>query len=295
MNLKNNFIWVSFHLTVFLAVCLLVLPSFLDAWSGIWQVSLIGKSASRTETMSEEEQRSELEKALAYNKQLAEEQESKAFVYQGLSGAGTEYDKLLASASDDTMGYLEIPKIDLYLPVCHGTESDKLNYEVGHMYGTSLPVGGPSAHSVLAAHTGLPQAELFTDLIKMEKGDVFYVHVLNKVHCYTVDQILTVPQGTESPYLQIEKGKDQITLYTCTPYGINDHRLLVRGIRTMPDRTAEEAGDGLLLKQKNMAAAARAAGLGALPILILLFGCADLNHRINKRRKSNETKKSGQE
>lgn len=284
MKLKYNCIWVIFHLTVFLAVSLFVLPSLMEAVSAIWQTALIGRSAQQVNALSDAERQQAMADAAAYNVRLAKKQAEEPFVYQGLSGEGTEYDALLSEGEDGIMAYLEIPDIDVYLPVCHGTESSRLKYEAGHMYGTSLPVGGDSVHSVIAAHTGLPEAALFTDLIRVEKGDEFYIHVLGEVHCYTVEKILTVPQGTESPYLGIEEGRDLVTLYTCTPYGINDHRLLVKGVRTLPDRSGPEASEGLLLKRKNLKAAALAGGLGALPLLSLLVGCLDLNRRIDRRR-----------
>ena len=120
----------------------------------------------------------------------------------------------------------------------HGTDESTLQVAIGHLRNTSLPVGGASTHAVLSGHRGLPTAELFTDLDRMEKGDVFYIKVLNRTLCYTVDQILTVlPDQTEA--LSIQKDKDYVTLVTCTPYGVNSHRLLVRGVRTPFDDTKE--------------------------------------------------------
>ena len=130
----------------------------------------------------------------------------------------------------EKIGYVEIPKIDQYLPIYAGTSDEILEKGVGHLEGTSLPIGGISTHSVLTAHRGLPKAKLFTDLNKMEKGDVFYIHVLNRVIAYEVDQILTVEPSDFDPIL-VKEGKDYSTLLTCTPYSINSHRLLVRGHR----------------------------------------------------------------
>ena len=128
----------------------------------------------------------------------------------------------------DSIGYIEIPKIKVYLPVFHGLSDEVLQRGVGHMEGSSLPVGGKSTHCVLAGHTGLPSANLFTDLDQLKDGDMFYIHTLDKVLAYKIDQIKTVlPYETEDT--QIVGGKDYVTLVTCTPYGINSHRLLVRG------------------------------------------------------------------
>ena len=141
-----------------------------------------------------------------------------------------EYNKLLKIDDTGMMGYIDIPKIDIVLPVYHGTSEKVLQSGVGHLKNTSLPVGGESCHAVLSGHRGLANAKIFTDLNKMEIGDVFYFKVLHHTFAYQVDQILTVlPSETDA--LQIEKGKDYVTLVTCTPYAVNTHRLLVRGTR----------------------------------------------------------------
>ncbi len=146
------------------------------------------------------------------------------------------YEKLL-SVSDqkilsesDAIGYVDIPQLNIYLPIYHGTSEDSLKNGVGHMYGTSLPVGGTDTHSVLAAHTGIPTADLFTFIDRLVIGDVFYIHVLGRVLAYQVDQIKVVLPNEDGD-IQIIRGEDYVTLLTCTPYGINDHRLLVRGTR----------------------------------------------------------------
>ena len=128
------------------------------------------------------------------------------------------------------MAYVDIPKINVYLPVQHGTEADTLEKSVGHVVGTSLPVGGSSTHAVLSAHSGLASSKLFSDIDQLAVGDVFYIHVLGEVLAYKVDAIHTV-LPTDTSRLQIEDGKDYVTLVTCTPFGINTHRLLVRGHR----------------------------------------------------------------
>ena len=128
------------------------------------------------------------------------------------------------------MCYVDIPKINVYLPVQHGTGADTLEKSVGHVVGTSLPVGGENTHAVLSAHSGMASSKLFSDIDQLEKGDVFYIHVLGEVLAYEVDAINTV-LPTDTSLLQIEDGKDYVTLVTCTPFGINTHRLLVRGHR----------------------------------------------------------------
>lgn len=148
------------------------------------------------------------------------------------------YEQLLDINGDGMMGYIIIPKLNITDRIFHGTEESVLQVGVGHMPNTSLPVGGETTHAVLSGHRGLPSADLFTDLDRLEIGDTFYIKILDKTLCYTVDQILTVlPDETEE--LKIQEGKDYVTLITCTPYGVNSHRLLVRGIRTPFDDTKE--------------------------------------------------------
>ena len=148
-----------------------------------------------------------------------------------------DYDSLLNLAGNGIMGYVEIPAIDVLLPICHGVGEDSLERGAGHMPTTSLPIGGRGTHTVISAHSGMATARMFTDLERLEEGDFFYLHVLNETLAYEVDQILVV-----KPYqidaLKIDRGQDYVTLITCTPYGVNSHRLLVRGHRIEPE--AEE-------------------------------------------------------
>lgn len=154
----------------------------------------------------------------------------------------------LAYAEQLTVGgvmcYIDIPKISVYLPVQHGTGAETLEKSVGHVVGTSLPVGGNSTHAVLSAHSGMASAKLFSDIDQLEKGDVFYIHVLGDTLAYEVDAINTV-LPTDTSLLQIEEGKDYVTLVTCTPFGINTHRLLVRGHRIpyTPEQEATAAAE----------------------------------------------------
>ena len=199
---------------------------------------------------------------------------------EALSGSsGTSvasYDDLLAVT--DAIGYLEIPKIGVYMPIYHGIDTEVLEKGIGHMPDTSLPVGGKSTHCVLSGHTGLPAAKILTDLDQMEEGDLFYLHVLGKTLAYKVDQIKVVsPEDTDD--IRITEGKDYVTLLTCTPYGINSHRLLVRGERTdyVPEAVAVEppsvgtTEEMIPASTIMMAGAAGAAVLVAVIILLILF------------------------
>lgn len=141
------------------------------------------------------------------------------------------YNRLLNITKDGMMGYIEIPSIKVSLPIYHRTDDVVLQTAIGHLEGSSLPIGGPSTHAILSGHRGLPSAHLFTDLDLMEIGDVFYINVLGEKHEYVIDDIrIVLPY--EMQYLEIEPGQDYCTLVTCTPYGVNTHRLLVRGART---------------------------------------------------------------
>ena len=175
--------------------------------------------------MSEETIEEFFERACDYNRRLA--QTEGAFYHpETVSG----YNEALDITGTGIMGYITIDKIKVELPLYHSVDVNVLQIAVGHLPGTSLPVGGEGTHSVLSGHRGLPSSKLFTDLDKLEKGDTFYITILNQVFTYKVDQIKTV-EPTDVDDLQIERGKDYCTLMTCTPYGINSHRLLVRGVR----------------------------------------------------------------
>ncbi len=152
---------------------------------------------------------------------------------------------------DGMMGYVEIPKIDVKVPVFHTTEEEVLQKAAGHLEGSSLPVGGPSTHSVISAHRGLPSATLFTDLDKLEEGDHFLLRILDDILCYKVDKI-SVVEPTETDGLAVEEGQDLVTLLTCTPYGVNSQRLLVRGHRVPYEEAEMEEvpkGDGLAVEE----------------------------------------------
>lgn len=205
------------------------------------------------------------------------------------------YDSMLAVAN--AIGYIEIPKIGVYYPIYHGLSDEVLQKGIGHMEGTSLPVGGESTHCVLAGHTGLPSSKLFTDLDTLRIGDAFYLHVLDKVLKYQVDHIVTVLPA-DSQAVQIEEGKDLVTLITCTPYGINTHRLLVRGKRvpyeTKTMQTEEEWPvvnyETTIVPARTVmwyGAAASAAVVVGVVIIILLFPTIRRKKKPEKKSESN--------
>jgi sortase A len=165
------------------------------------------------------------------------------------------------------MGYIEIPGINVSLPLYHGTDEAVLQVAIGHLDWSSLPVGGPSTHSVVSGHRGLPSAKLFTNLDRLQEGDLFYFRILDEILTYEVDQILIV-EPTEIDSLMIMDGKDYCTLFTCTPYGINTHRLLVRGHRV---ENPEEEKVYHIISEAILIEPAVVAPILALPMLLLLL------------------------
>lgn len=180
---------------------------------------------------SEDEINAELQKAKTYNENLAGDPVHDPFVPGSGYTLPKNYNSVLNINGDGMMGYIEIPSISVKLPIYHSTTEEVLQKGVGHIESTALPIGGAGTHSVLTGHTGLPSAELFTRLTELDEGDIFYIHVLNETLAYKVCDInVVLPDELEN--LVAEEGKDYVTLVTCTPYGVNSHRLLVKGERT---------------------------------------------------------------
>lgn len=212
---------------MFLAgLSLLLYPTVSDYWNSMHASQAVANYAEKVKDLSREQYDKMLQEAKAYNKMLAQ------------SGGGytlskrqeATYESILDVTGTGIMGYIEIPTIHISLPIYHGIEDSVLQIAVGHLEWSSLPVGGKSTHCVLSGHRGLPSAKLFTNLDQLVEGDTFVIRVLDEVLTYEVDQILIVEPSDVSA-LTIEEGKDLCTLVTCTPYGINSHRLLVRGHR----------------------------------------------------------------
>ena len=195
--------------------------------------STIKSYEKQAKTYDQKQEEQAFREAEEYNKDLIKSavQLTDPFKVKKSNGETLIYNNILNIDHSGVMGYLEIPSISVNLPIYHGTDAEILERGVGHLAASSIPVGGKSTHSVLTGHTGLSSAKLFTDLTEMKKEDLFFIHVLDRTLAYKVDQISVVrPEDTRK--LQIVKGKDYVTLVTCTPYGVNDHRLLVRGVRT---------------------------------------------------------------
>lgn len=242
----------------------------------------------KEKSLSEEQKEEMWKKAQMYNADLAKNQveltdpfvESKSAIKSGLI-----YNNLLNIDKSGMMCYLEIPCINVNLPVFHGTAASTLERGIGHLEGSSLPVGGKSTHAVLTGHTGLNNAKLFTDLTEVKEGDLFFLHTLGKDLAYRVIEIeVVLPEETQD--LLIRKGKDLVTLITCTPYGVNSHRLFVTGIRTKyTPEEKENAKDDRSKDSQWMNAYKKAAIIGlaiALAVIVLLKGLSKVKEHLAK-------------
>lgn len=222
--MKNKAV-LTYLTFIFVGFSVLLYPTFADFWNSRTQTKLLNDFEARVSEFRPEDFTPYFEAADAYNQKIAE-----AEFPLSDSAADEEYMELLNVNGSGIMGSLSIEKIRVELPVYHTTSDEVLSKAAGHMVGSSLPVGGESTHAVISAHRGLPSAKLFTNLDRMEVGDTFVITVLDRAMTYEVDQIKIVyPDEVENLY--VEDGKDYVTLLTCTPYGLNTHRLLVRGVR----------------------------------------------------------------
>lgn len=251
MKKKTNKIVIV--LIFLLGLSLLLYPLIANQWNGYRQRRLISaydQTVADKEASGEIDYEAEWERARAYNEALLPSILPDSFAVAAASQEDQSYMSCLNITDNGMMGKVEIPKINIELPIFHTTEEDVLQNAAGHLEGSSLPVGGKSSHAVISAHRGLPSAALFTDLDLLEEGDHFLLHILDDTLCYEVDKITVVePEDTAS--LAVEDGKDLVTLLTCTPYGVNSERLLVRGHRVPynPDALKDEGdsfGNGSL-------------------------------------------------
>lgn len=231
-HLKKHFTTFILVMIMLTGISLLLYPAVSNWWNKFHQTRAI---ASYTEAVTELENRDYEEirrRAREYNRKLLEKKDR----WKPLEEDDKEYEEILNPEENGIMGYVEIPVIGVSLPIYHGTDEAILQIAAGHIRGASFPTGGESTHCVISGHSGLPSARLFTELEKVKEGEIFYLKVLDETLAYEVDQIRVV-EPEDFSLLEIEAGKDFCTLVTCTPYGINTHRLLVRGTRIeTPDR-----------------------------------------------------------
>ena len=216
---------------IFLGGCALLAYPKVSQWlNGLHQSAVIADYSSAIDGLDDADAQRELKRAEDYNNHLTETI-SLTDPFENMLEENDQYPTLLNFTAEGVMGYIEIPKINVLLPIYHGVSSSVLSKGIGHLPETSLPVGGTSTHCVLAGHSGMSNARLFTDLPKLENGGVFYLHIYNKTLTYTVDQVKKV-LPTDTSDLTIVDGEDYVTLVTCVPIAVNSHRLLVRGTRT---------------------------------------------------------------
>lgn len=259
--IKDNLFTVILVAVLIVGVCLLIYPSFADYWNSFHQSRAVMSYAETVANMDEEEYEKILNEARDYNAKLAQ---------NGINWTMTDeekedYRQELDISGTGVMGYIRIRKIDVLLPVYHGTEESILQTSIGHLEQTSLPVGGENTHCMLSGHRGLPSARLFTDLDKLREGDTFSLTVLNETLTYEVDHIWIV-EPDDLSHLQIEEGKDLCTLITCTPYGVNTHRLLIRG-----HRVDNLDGDAMVTADAIQIRPVFIAPFLAIPLLLILL------------------------
>ena len=282
---------VVFALMFLAGFLILAYPTISDQWNTYRQSRLISSYEETVSTLEPEDFSDEWARAQAFNDTLTENNiYGDVFTGEDEGIEDTEYWSVLNVAGDGVMGYLSIPKINVKLSIYHGTSEDVLQTGVGHLDGTKLPIGGESTHCVLSAHRGLPSARLFTDIDQLEKGDRFYIHVLDEVLAYEVDLIHDMVDKDDmdamSEALAIVDGEDHVTLFTCTPYGVNTHRLLVRGER-VPYNGEEEVAvtpaESMVRAVQNYYMLYLVLGLSVTLLIILILRCLI---RPKRRKKS---------
>ena len=261
-NRKNNFTNIFLVMILLAGVSLLLYPTVSDYWNSFHQSRAITSYAETVAGMDSEKYDRMLNEAQAYNRSILNRENR----YVLTDEERAIYNELLNISGVGIMGYVEIPSINCTLPIYHGTEESVLQIAIGHLEWTSLPVGGSSSHCVISGHRGLPSAKLFTDLDELSEGDIFMLRVLDEVLTYEVDQI-SIVLPTQVEELHISEGEDFCTLVTCTPYGINTHRLLVRGhrIENIDARTIRVTADAMQIDPVLVAPAI------AMPMLLGLL------------------------
>lgn len=259
--LRKN--WMTLLLTIMALVgaSLIAYPTFADWWNNFHQARAVASYAEAVANLDQADYEKILKEAEKYNKRLAKTGANWQLTEEELE----EYNNQLKINETGIMGYIDIPKINITLPIYHGIDEKVLQVAIGHIAGTSLPVGGKGSHCVVSGHRGLPSARLFTDLDKLVEGDTWTMTVLGKTVTYEVDQIRVV-EPTDLSELQIKKNKDYCTLVTCTPYGINTHRLLVRG-----HRVDNAQGDADVIADAMLVESTYIIPFIAVPVLLLLF------------------------
>lgn len=263
--MKKHLSAILLILVLAAGIALLLYPTVSNWWNGKVQTRAVASYEEAAKQLSEQDTSELFAQAESYNMQLRQIGMSRFSRPEQVPG----YEETLNINGTGIMGYVTIEKLDTELPIYHGTDPGILQIAAGHLEGSSLPIGGEGNHSVISAHRGLPSSRLFTDLDEMETGDIFTITILDRLLTYQVDQILVVdPDETEA--LQMEEGKDYCTLMTCTPYGVNSQRLLVRGAR-IPNEDPEISADARTVKPLTVGTAAALPFAAVIVILILRY------------------------
>ena len=277
--------WMSRLMTLLIVVVFvtglsfLLYPTVSNLWNQAHQSRAIATYTEQVEKLDDSSNKEMLKAARKYNKELLK----KADHWKLSKKDKKKYESLLDVSGTGIMGYIEIPKIACSLPVYHGTDEGALQIAIGHLEGSSLPVGGKSSHCVLSGHRGLPSARLFTDLDQMEEGDTFILNILGHKLAYEVDQIKVVlPE--EMSDLEIQEGKDLCTLVTCTPYGINTHRLLVRGHRVKYVETKVQEQKEVSKSKTDTRLVIAGAVVGVVVLFIIIFAVRRRRKHRNQQR-----------
>lgn len=275
--MKHKKSTIALILVLLAGLSLMLYPLVSDLWNETRQSRAIADYTQAVAAMDDQSYRQLLRDAQAYNAELLDHPDRFYPTEEEIS----RYEGLLNVAGSGVMGYVEIPSIQVLLPIYHGVDEAVLQTAIGHIEGTSLPVGGESTHCVISGHRGLPSAKLFTDLDQLDLGDTFQLRILDEVLTYEVDQIRIV-EPDDLSLLEIEPGEDLCTLVTCTPYGVNSHRLLVRGRRVMEGSASDQiriTADAVQIDTLVVASVV------AIPILLILSLLALLPLRHLRRRK----------
>lgn len=275
--MKKHLSTIFFGIIFLIGLLLVLYPTVSNFLSNREQKKVIREYSNIVNNMDKEEKETIYNEAVDYNKKIYEN----GMIDYSNPDAVQGYNDILDVSGTGIMGYISIPKINVELPIYHGTSDGVLQVAVGHLEGSSLPVGGENTHCVLSGHRGLPSADLFTHLDRLNVHDIFTISVLDKTLVYEIDQIKVVAPG-DTQYLQIEDGKDYCTLLTCTPYGINTHRLLVRGVRVADSDDKNNIyvyADAYKIDTKTVTV------LMAVPLTLLLLLGMVVHIRRNKKRK----------
>lgn len=290
--MKRKVSTVLFALLFLAGFGILAYPTISNQWNTYRQSRLISNYDTVVSQMTEEDFTAAWEAAREYNQSFGENSiMTDVFgVDKAEDITDTPYWKVLNVAGDGVMGYITIPKIHIKLSIYHGTADEVLETGVGHLNGTKLPVGGEGNHCVLSAHRGLPSAKLFTDIDQLKERDRFYLHILDEDMAYEVDRILPMVEKDDfdalGEALKVEEGQDYVTLFTCTPYGVNSHRLLVRGHRVPYDGELESTPvDSMVEAIQNYYMLYLLVGLGVTALIILT-----MRRVMGRKRRQTETK-----